>query len=117
MTTAATRDDRDRFFDRDRAGRSYDRREERGGFHRDRDERGGFRRDDRGYERRDDRGGFRREERGGHRGSDRPFNRDRQGGRPGFRSGHERPYGRRDDHRGGGSFGRREDKPRWRRSG
>ncbi|WP_067399451.1 DEAD/DEAH box helicase [Streptomyces sp. F-3] len=111
------RDDRDRFFDRDRAGRSYDRREERGGFHRDRDERGGFRRDDRGYERRDDRGGFRREERGGHRGSDRPFNRDRQGGRPGFRSGHERPYGRRDDHRGGGSFGRREDKPRWRRSG
>lgn len=107
--------DRDRSFDRDRGGRSYERRDDRGGFDRDRDrgDRGGFRRDDRG-----DRGGFRRDERGGHRGSDRPFNRDRQGDRPGFRSGgHERPYGRRDDHRGGGSFGRREDKPRWKRNG
>ncbi|GAA1426125.1 DEAD/DEAH box helicase [Streptomyces thermospinosisporus] len=122
----------------DRAGRSYERRDDRGGFNRDRDrDRGGFRRDDRGdrggrsFERRDDRGGFgrdrdrggfRRDERGGHRGSDRPFNRDRQGDRPGFRSGghdrpsHDRPYGRRDDHRGG-SFGRREDKPRWKRNG
>ncbi|MFG3214755.1 DEAD/DEAH box helicase [Streptomyces tendae] len=96
----------------DRGGRSFDRRDDRG-------DRGGFRRDDRGgrsFDRRDDRG-----ERGGHRGSDRPFNRDRQGDRPGFRSGgHDRPYGRRDDHRGdhrGSSFGRRDDKPRWKRNG
>ncbi|MFE0426097.1 hypothetical protein, partial [Streptomyces sp. NPDC058953] len=62
---------------------------------------------------------------GGHRGSDRPFNRDRRDDRPsgGFRSGSsDRPYGRRDDHRGGtsgtsGSFGRRDDKPRWKRNG
>ncbi|MFD5134490.1 DEAD/DEAH box helicase [Streptomyces olindensis] len=137
---------RDRDRDRDRGGRSFDR--DRGGFRRDdradrgdRGERGGFRRDDRGgrsferrddrggrsFERRDDRGGFnrdrdrggfRRDERGGHRGSDRPFNRDRRDDRPGFRSGgHDRPYGRRDDHRGGGSFQRREDKPRWKRNG
>ncbi|MFF1277737.1 DEAD/DEAH box helicase [Streptomyces marokkonensis] len=89
----------------DRGGRSFERRDDRGGFNRDRDR-------DR------DRGGFRRDDRGGHRGSDRPFNRDRQGDRPGFRTGgHDRPYGRRDDHRGGGSFGRREDKPRWKRNG
>ncbi|MFJ9666663.1 DEAD/DEAH box helicase [Streptomyces sp. NPDC101219] len=104
------RDDRPgRSFDRDRAdrgGRSFERRDDRGGFNRDRDR-------DRG-----DRGGFRRDERGGHRGSDRPYNRDRQGDRPGYRSsGHDRPYGRRDDHRSGGSFGRREDKPRWKRNG
>ncbi|MGA5527055.1 DEAD/DEAH box helicase [Streptomyces pseudogriseolus] len=94
----------------DRGGRSFDRRDDRG----DRGDRGGFNRDrDRG-----DRGGFRRDDRPGHRGSDRPFNRDRQGDRPGFRSGsHDRPYGRRDDHRGGGSVGRREDKPRWKRNG
>ncbi|MFG3012201.1 DEAD/DEAH box helicase [Streptomyces cinerochromogenes] len=141
------RDDRGerRPFDRDRndrGGRSFERRDDRGGFER-RDDRGGRgfeRRDDRGdrgdrgerrpfdrdrndrggrsFERRDDRGGFRRDERGGHRGSDRPFNRDRRDDRPGFRSGgHERPYGRRDDHRGNGSFGRREDKPRWKRNG
>ncbi|MEU4797236.1 RNA helicase, partial [Streptomyces sp. NPDC023327] len=84
-----------------------------GGFNRDRrDERpsGG------------DRGGFRRDERpaGGHRGSDRPFNRDRRDDRPsgGFRSGgHERPAFNRD--RSGtstGSFGRRDDKPRWKRN-
>ena len=113
----------------DRGGRSFERRDnDRGGFNRDRDrgferrdnDRGGFRRDDR----RDDRGGRsfeRRDDRAGHRGSDRPFNRDRQGDRPGFRSGgHERPYGRRDDHRGtggGSSFGRRDDKPRWKRNG
>ncbi|GGV01057.1 hypothetical protein GCM10010260_41830 [Streptomyces filipinensis] len=131
------RDER-RPFDRDRrddrGGRSFERRDDRGGFER-RDDRGGRsferrderrpfdrdRRDDRGgrsFERRDDRGGFRRDERGGHRGSDRPFNRDRRDDRPGFRSGgHERPYGRRDDHRGNGSFGRREDKPRWKRNG
>ncbi|MFI2414101.1 DEAD/DEAH box helicase [Streptomyces sp. NPDC018947] len=129
------RDDRN---DRgDRGGRSFDRRDDRGGrsFDRrdDRGDRGGFRRDDRNdrgdrggrsFDRRDDRrddrgdrGGFRRDERGGHRGSDRPFNRDRQGDRPGFRSGgHDRPYGRRDDHRGS-SFGRRDDKPRWKRNG
>ncbi|WP_345136029.1 DEAD/DEAH box helicase [Streptomyces mexicanus] len=123
--------DRDRGFDRDRdrGGRSFDRRDDRrddrGGFHRDRDR--GFDRDraPRSFDRRDERGGFRRDdrparrdERGGHRGSDRPFNRDRRDDRPGFRSGgHERPYGRRDDHRGGGSFGRREDKPRWKRNG
>ncbi|MGX4690849.1 DEAD/DEAH box helicase [Streptomyces sp. JNUCC 63] len=108
------RDDRDRSFDRDRGGRSYERRDDRGGFNRDRDRD----RAPRSFDRRDDRGGFHRDERGGHRGSDRPFNRDRQGDRPGFRSGgHERPYGRRDDHRGGGSFGRREDKPRWKRNG
>ncbi|MFG3152690.1 DEAD/DEAH box helicase [Streptomyces sp. NPDC048219] len=116
----------------DRGGRSFDRRDDRG-------DRGGFRRDDRrddrggrSFERRDDRGGFRRDDRPGHRGSDRPFNRDRQGDRsgsdrpynrdrqgdrPGFRSGgHDRPYGRRDDHRGS-SFGRRDDKPRWKRNG
>ncbi|MDH6608919.1 superfamily II DNA/RNA helicase [Streptomyces sp. SAI-208] len=134
----------------DRGGRTFERRDDRGGFRRDerRDDRGGRtfeRRDnDRGGFRRDndrrdnDRGGFRRDndrpagrsferrdERGGHRGSDRPFNRDRQGDRPGFRSGghdrpsHDRPYGRRDDHRGTGtgSFGRRDDKPRWKRNG
>ncbi|PNV33887.1 RNA helicase [Streptomyces sp. DH-12] len=128
------RDDRD-----DRGGFRRDDRGDRGGFNRDRGDRGGFRRDDRrdergdrggrSFERRDDRGGFnrdrdrdrggfRRDDRPGHRGSDRPFNRDRQGDRPGFRSGgHDRPYGRRDDHRGGGSFQRREDKPRWKRNG
>ncbi|MFD5588859.1 DEAD/DEAH box helicase [Streptomyces sp. NPDC127063] len=123
------RDGERRPFDRDRGGRSFDRRD---GERRDgerRDDRGGFRRDgerrpfdrergNRSFDRRDDRGGFRRDERGGHRGSDRPFNRDRRDDRPGFRTGgHERPYGRRDDHRGGGSFGRREDKPRWKRNG
>ncbi|GGZ86013.1 DEAD/DEAH box helicase [Streptomyces bluensis] len=123
------RDSRDRDRDRDRGFRRDDRRDERGsggrGFERRDGERGGFRRDgDRGF----DRGGRsfdRRDDRGGHRGSDRPFNRDRQGDRPsgdrpsgGYRSGsHDRPYGRRDDHRGSGSFNRREDKPRWKRNG
>ncbi|MEU9340754.1 DEAD/DEAH box helicase [Streptomyces sp. NPDC048278] len=102
-------------------GRSFERRDDRGGrsFDRDRDDRGG-----RSFERRDDRGGFRRDDRpAGHRGSDRPFNRDRRDDRPGFRSGghsgHDRPFGRRDDHRGSssGSFGRRDDKPRWKRNG
>ncbi|MET9132105.1 DEAD/DEAH box helicase [Streptomyces antibioticus] len=140
------RDDRGgRSFNRDRddrGGRSFERRDDnRGGFGRDRDDRGGRSfnrdRDDRGgrsferrddnrggrsFERRDDnRGGFRRDERTGHRGSDRPFNRERRDDRPGFRSGgHDRPYGRRDDHRGGtgsSSFGRRDDKPRWKRNG
>ncbi|WP_330305654.1 MULTISPECIES: DEAD/DEAH box helicase [unclassified Streptomyces] len=128
-------DNRGGGFNRDdRGGRSFERRDDNRG--------GGFNRDDRGgrsFERRDDNrgGGFnrddrggrsfeRRDERGGHRGSDRPFNRDRQGDRPAggsFRSGHDRPQGRRDDHRGTGtgtgtgSFGRRDDKPRWKRNG
>ncbi|WP_329273714.1 DEAD/DEAH box helicase [Streptomyces sp. NBC_01451] len=118
--------------DNDRGGRSFERRDDRpsggsgGGFRRDNDRpSGGFNRDN-------DRGGFRRDDRPatGHRGSDRPFNRDRQGDRPtggGFRAGgHERPQGRRDDHRGtgtgsgsgtGSSFGRRDEKPRWKRNG
>ncbi|WP_069766219.1 DEAD/DEAH box helicase [Streptomyces sp. LUP47B] len=117
--------------DRSSGGFNRDRRDDRptgGGFNRDRrDERpsGGFRRDDRPTG-----GGFNRDRRderpSTHRGSDRPFNRDRQGDRPtgGFRSGgHDRPSGRRDDHRGTGtgtgtgSFGRRDDKPRWKRNG
>ncbi|MFF5919685.1 DEAD/DEAH box helicase [Streptomyces flavochromogenes] len=111
----------------DRGGRSFERRDNdrpSGGFRRDERPSGGFNRDDRGgrsFERRDDRPA------GGHRGSDRPFNRDRRDDRPagGFRpGGGDRPYGRRDDHRGtgstgstGGSFGRRDDKPRWKRNG
>ncbi|MEU8949871.1 DEAD/DEAH box helicase [Streptomyces sp. NPDC048489] len=138
------RDDRGgRSFERrdnDRGGRSFERRDDNRGGGFNRDDRGGFRRDDRrdgdrgGFrrdnDRRDDRGGRsfeRRDDRGGHRGSDRPFNRDRQGDRPsggGFRTGgHDRPYGRRDDHRGtgtgpgtGGGF-RRDEKPRWKRNG
>ncbi|MFD7965115.1 DEAD/DEAH box helicase [Streptomyces zaomyceticus] len=115
----------------DRGGRPFERRDNdrpSGGFRRDDRPSGGFNRDDRGgrpFERRDnDRPA------GGHRGSDRPFNRDRRDDRPagGFRSGGgDRPYGRRDDHRGtgtgtgtgstGGSFQRRDDKPRWKRNG
>ncbi|MFG2838416.1 DEAD/DEAH box helicase [Streptomyces zaomyceticus] len=113
----------------DRGGRPFERRDNdrpSGGFRRDDRPSGGFNRDDRGgrpFERRDnDRPS------GGHRGSDRPFNRDRRDDRPagGFRSGGgDRPYGRRDDHRGtgtgtgstGGSFQRRDDKPRWKRNG
>ncbi|MGW4722578.1 DEAD/DEAH box helicase [Streptomyces sp. NPDC004291] len=107
----------------DRGGRSFERRDNdrpSGGFRRDDRPSGGFNRDDRGgrsFDRRDDRPSS------GHRGSDRPFNRDRRDDRPagGFRSGGDRPYGRRDDHRGsgpaGGSFGRRDDKPRWKRNG
>ncbi|WP_028815092.1 DEAD/DEAH box helicase [Streptomyces flavidovirens] len=112
----------------DRGGRSFERRDDNrgGGFRRDndrRDDRGG---DRGGFQRRDDRpatgGGFRSG------GADRPFNRDRRDDRPaggGFRTGgHDRPQGRRDDHRGTGtgtgtatgSFGRRDDKPRWKRS-
>ncbi|WP_406343381.1 DEAD/DEAH box helicase [Streptomyces sp. NBC_00648] len=140
-------------FNRDRNDRGFERRDDNrgGGFNRDRNDRpsggfrsggsgdrpsGGFNRDrnDRGFERRDDNrgGGFNRDRNdrpsGGFRsgGSDRPFNRDRND-RPsgGFRSGGsgDRPYGRRDDHRGGtgtgtntGSFGRRDDKPRWKRN-
>ncbi|MEU9308315.1 DEAD/DEAH box helicase [Streptomyces sp. NPDC048256] len=121
-------------FNRDRRD---DRRDERpsGGFRRDERPAGGFNRDRRderpsGGFRRDDRqsGGFNRDRRDDrpstHRGSDRPFNRDRRDDRPGFRSGgHDRPFGRRDDHRGtgtgsgSGTTGRRDDKPRWKRNG
>ncbi|TGA98562.1 DEAD/DEAH box helicase [Streptomyces sp. MZ04] len=111
---------------------------DRGGFRRDDrpsgDRGGSFRRDerpsgDRGGFRRDDRpsgdrgGSFRRDDRpsGGHRGSDRPFNRDRRDDRPsgGARSGgHDRPAFNRDrSGTGTGSFGRRDDKPRWKRNG
>ncbi len=103
----------------DRGGRSFERRDNdrpAGGFNRD-NERPAFNRD-----RRDERpsGGFRSG------GGDRPFNRDRRDDRPagGFRSGgNDRPTGRRDDHRSTGtgtstgSFGRRDDKPRWKRNG
>ncbi|WP_236243983.1 DEAD/DEAH box helicase [Streptomyces sp. CC210A] len=113
--------------DRDDRGDRFERGGDRGGFRRDNDrpfnrdrrdrddrggDRGGFRRDnDRPFNRdrrdRDDRGG----DRGGARRPARPFNRsDRTGG-------HDRPYGRRDDHRGTGSVGRRDDKPRWKRNG
>ncbi|UQA35345.1 DEAD/DEAH box helicase [Streptomyces sp. HNA39] len=127
----------------DRGGRSFERRDDRPSFRDRRDDRpsgsfrsgGGDSRDDRGgrsFQRRDDRPSFRdrRDDRpsGGFRsgGGDRPFNRDRRDDRPsgGFRSGgHDRPTGRRDDHRGAntgtntGSFGRRDDKPRWKRNG
>ncbi|MFF1930681.1 DEAD/DEAH box helicase [Streptomyces sp. NPDC058228] len=127
--------------DNDRPSFNRDRRDDRGGdrggFQR-RDDRpsGGFRRDnDRpSFNRDNDRPSFNRDRRddrpsGGFRsgGSDRPFNRDRRDDRPagGFRSGgSDRPTGRRDDHRGGtgtgtntGTFGRRDDKPRWKRNG
>ncbi|WP_030673929.1 DEAD/DEAH box helicase [Streptomyces rimosus] len=138
------RDRRDDRGDRgDRGGFRRDDRGERGGdrggFRRDDRSGGGFNRD-----RRDDRSGggfnrdrsdrpnrsFNRDDRAGGRsgggyrsgGGDRPYNRDRRDDRPsgGYRSGGgDRPYGRRDDHRGHGtgSFGRREDKPRWKRNG
>ncbi|MGW7611086.1 DEAD/DEAH box helicase [Streptomyces sp. NPDC054766] len=139
-------DNRGGGFNRDnRSGGGFNRDDNRsGGFNRDNRSGGGFNRDDRGgrsFERRDDNrsgGGFNRDDRGGrsferrddnrgagHRGSDRPFNRDRQGDRPAggsFRSGHDRPTARRDDHRttgtgtAPGSF-RRDEKPRWKRNG
>ncbi|MDG4860777.1 DEAD/DEAH box helicase [Streptomyces sp. T-3] len=108
-------------------------------------DRGGFRRDDRdnrggGFNRDNRSGGFRRDDRpsgdrpfnrdnrsgGGHRpAGDRPFNRDSRDGRGStHRGAGDRPFNRsndrRDDHRGGstsGSFGRRDDKPRWKRNG
>ncbi|MGP4003171.1 DEAD/DEAH box helicase [Streptomyces sp. 8N706] len=118
---------RDRRDDRS-GGRSFERRDDRsgGGFNRggDRD------RPSRSYGR-DDRpsGGFRRDDRpssgSGYRsgGGDRPFNRDRRDERPssggGHRSGGDRPHGRRSTGTGTGtgSFGRRDDKPRWKRKG
>ncbi|MFH8593460.1 DEAD/DEAH box helicase [Streptomyces rimosus] len=109
---------RDRRDDRSGGGFSRDRRDDRsgGGFNRDRGDR-----PNRSFNR-DDRSGGRTG--GGYRsgGGDRPYNRDRRDDRPsgGYRSGGgDRPYGRRDDHRGhgAGSFGRRDDKPRWKRNG
>ncbi|MEU9658543.1 DEAD/DEAH box helicase, partial [Streptomyces chartreusis] len=113
--------DRERSFDRDRGGRSFERRDgDRGGFRRDDrgdrggrsfdGDRGGFRRDDRGdrggrsFERRDgDRGGFRRDDRGDRGG--RSFDGDR-GGRSFERRDGDRGGFRRDDRgdRGGRSF-------------
>ncbi|MFJ2007369.1 DEAD/DEAH box helicase, partial [Streptomyces chartreusis] len=113
--------DRERSFDRDRGGRSFERRDgDRGGFRRDDrgdrggrsfdGDRGGFRRDDRGdrggrsFERRDgERGGFRRDDRGDRGG--RSFDGDR-GGRSFERRDGERGGFRRDDRgdRGGRSF-------------
>ncbi|MFJ6696962.1 DEAD/DEAH box helicase [Streptomyces sp. NPDC091272] len=106
----------------------------RGNDRNDRPASGGFRRDDRSD--RPASGGFRRDDRGdrptggGFRsgGSDRPFNRDRRDERPsgGFRGGDRPSSGggfRGGDHRGSstgtgtGSFGRRDDKPRWKRNG
>ncbi|MFE6776358.1 DEAD/DEAH box helicase [Streptomyces sp. NPDC057702] len=133
------RDDRGNFDRRERRDERPSggfRRDDRpsGGFRRDERPSGGFRRDERrddrggrSFDRRDERpsGGFRRDERpsGGFR-SDRPYNRDRRDERPsgGHRPANsDRPHGRRDDHRGGaagtGSFGRRDDKPRWKRNG
>ncbi|WP_415947276.1 DEAD/DEAH box helicase [Streptomyces sp. KLOTTS4A1] len=137
------RDRDDRGFNRDRGGdRGGFRRDTRdnrgGGFNRDdRGDRGGrpFNRDrddrrdgarpferregGRGFERRDGGRSFeRREHRGG---SDRPYNRDSRDNRGGHR-GSDRPYNRggdhrSGDHRSGSSFGRREDKPRWKRNG
>ncbi|MFD3453771.1 DEAD/DEAH box helicase [Streptomyces sp. NPDC058691] len=82
------------------------------------------------YERRDDRPAYNRDERPAARSYDRPFNRDRRDDRPSSfgrdrDNNDRRPYGRRDDHRPGttgtgtgtGSFGRRDDKPRWKRNG
>ncbi|MFG2498156.1 DEAD/DEAH box helicase [Streptomyces sp. NPDC048441] len=116
----------------DRGGfRGGDRREggQGGGFNRDRNDRpsggdrGGFRGGDRREGGQSSGSGFRRDDRpsGGHRGSDRPFNRDRRDDRPsgGARSGgHDRPAFNRDrSGTGTGSFGRRDDKPRWKRNG
>ncbi|MCK1794993.1 DEAD/DEAH box helicase [Streptomyces sp. XM4193] len=107
-----------------RGGERRERREGgefRGGEQRGGEQRGGFRRE----------GGGDREFRGGREGfrrdrdrADRPFNR-------GERRDDRRPYGRRDDHRGGapaagarhhersfdGAGDRRSDKPRWKRNG
>jgi superfamily II DNA/RNA helicase len=108
------------------AGRSFDRRDERPSYGR-RDDRPAYNTRDR----RDDRP----TERPAGRSYDRPFNRDRRDDRPSSfnRDTHDRrPYGRRDDHRPStgtgtgtgagsgtatGSFGRRDDKPRWKRNG
>ncbi|MDX6346927.1 MAG: hypothetical protein QOF84_1717 [Streptomyces sp.] len=108
------------------AGRSFDRRDERPSYGR-RDDRPAYNTRDR----RDDRP----TERPAGRSYDRPFNRDRRDDRPSSfnrDTNDRRPYGRRDDHRPStgtgtgtgagsgtatGSFGRRDDKPRWKRNG
>ncbi|MFJ5213411.1 DEAD/DEAH box helicase [Streptomyces sp. NPDC088354] len=127
------RDDRPSYGNRDRrddrpAYGNRDRRDDRPSYN-SRD-----RRDDRparpSYERRDDRPAYNRDERPAARSYDRPFNRDRRDDRPSSfgrdrDNNDRRPYGRRDDHRPGttgtgtgtGSFGRRDDKPRWKRNG
>ncbi|MFE9566413.1 DEAD/DEAH box helicase [Streptomyces sp. NPDC006487] len=129
-------------FNRDDRGgdRGGFRRDDRpsGGFNRD--DRGGDRGGFRSGGDRPAGGGFRsggdRPAGGGFRsGGDRPagggFRRDDRPTGGGFRSGGDRPaaggdrpYGRRDDNRpsgsgstGGSSFGRRDDKPRWKRNG
>ncbi|MET9143768.1 DEAD/DEAH box helicase [Streptomyces sp. NPDC004042] len=98
------RDDRDRSFDRDRdrGGRSFERRDDRG-------DRGGFRRDDRD---RGDRGGFRRDDRGGRSfdRNDRTDRNDRGGDRGGFRRDDRDRSFDRDRDRGGRSFERRDDR-------
>jgi superfamily II DNA/RNA helicase len=118
------RDDRPAYNSRDRrderpatGGRSYERRD-------DRPATGG-----RSFDRRDDRPAYGNREHRPATGGDRPFNRDRRDDRPAGRTfdrRDDRPaYGRRDDHRPGttgtgtstGSFGRRDDKPRWKRNG
>lgn len=109
---------------RDRDGDRGDRRPQNRDRDGDRGDRGNFRgRDDRRPHNRDRREGD-RNDRGGFRRDDRkpPHARDRREGRP---SDDRRPYGRREDHRGGDhrgnnagrSFDRRADKPRWKRNG
>ncbi|MEU6481763.1 DEAD/DEAH box helicase [Streptomyces sp. NPDC047017] len=115
--------DRDR--DRDRGGRSFERRDDRGGFNRDRDRdrapRSFDRRDDRGgrgFDReRDnrDRGGFRRDDRG-----ERSFDRDRDRGGRSFerrddRGGFNRDRDRDNRDRAPRSFERRDDRGGFRR--
>jgi superfamily II DNA/RNA helicase len=116
--TTSVRDERGRDSRDSREGRSFERRDDRGGERGG--ERGGFqRRDDRpsssgsrsygdrdnrsgggGFQRRDDRGGERGGERGGfQRRDDRPS------------SSGSRSYGDRDNRSGGGGFQRRDDRP------
>lgn len=129
------REDREQ---RDRDREQRDQREPRDG--RDQRREGNGRRDERGerreggrpaYNRDRDRGGDRdrpRERREGRPSYNRERRDDRRPASPSYGSsahgrdarGHDdrRPYGRRDDHRGGGrSFDRRTDKPRWKRNG
>jgi superfamily II DNA/RNA helicase len=118
------------------AGRSYDRPAERpaGRSYERRDERPSYgRRDDRPAYNTRDRRDDRPTERPAGRSYDRPVTRDRRDDRPSSfnrdrDTNDRRPYGRRDDHRPStasgpgsgtatGSFGRRDDKPRWKRNG
>ncbi|WP_079100166.1 DEAD/DEAH box helicase [Streptomyces sp. WMMB 322] len=113
------RDQRDQRRDGKRDDRGGDRRDGgRPAYNRDRDRpRDRDRREGRpayNRERRDgDRGGFRRDDR-------RPSSSYGSSSHGRDARGHDdrRPYGRRDDHRGGGrQFDRRADKPRWKRNG